>query len=107
MRGVVASGIITAKFNRFHLLVFLMFICHRLRRYDLAKYGVGLPWMLEDWDLTSSQAGGQVGSHSLFGGMVMSTGMNPKLVLLHLPCQVSLHRSIIFWSKKNMDLLTG
>ncbi|MFC8562551.1 MFS transporter [Peribacillus frigoritolerans] len=71
MRSVIASDIIAvSKFNRFHLLVFLWcFYAIAFDGYEIAMYGVGLPWMMEEWDLTSIQAGA-VGSYSLFGMMM-------------------------------------
>lgn len=58
MRSVVASDIVSAsKFNRFHLLVFLWcFYAIAFDGYDIAMYGVGLPWMMEEWNLSSVQA---------------------------------------------------
>ena len=32
-------------------------------------YGVGLPWMMKEWNLSALQAGA-VGSYSLFGMMI-------------------------------------
>ncbi|MFE4239103.1 hypothetical protein [Peribacillus butanolivorans] len=37
--------------------------------YDIAMYGVGLPWMMEEWDLSSIQAGA-IASYSLVGMML-------------------------------------
>ena len=71
MRTIDAQDVVSAsKFNRFHLLVFLWcFYAIAFDGYDIAMYGVGLPWMMEEWDLTSIQAGA-VGSYSLFGMMM-------------------------------------
>ncbi|MDT3761976.1 MFS transporter [Priestia filamentosa] len=71
MRSIVASDVVAAsKFNRFHLLVFLWcFYAIGFDGYDIAMYGVGLPWMMEEWNISSVQAGA-VGSYSLFGMLV-------------------------------------
>ncbi|CAH0173409.1 hypothetical protein SRABI96_01251 [Peribacillus sp. Bi96] len=52
MRSVVATDIIAvSEFNRFHLLVFLWcFYAIAFDGYDIAMYGVGLPWMTDEWD---------------------------------------------------------
>src|SRR6478672_5376818 len=70
MRTVIAQDVISAsKFNRFHLLVFIWcFYAIGFDGFDIAMYGVGLPWMMEEWNLSPLQAGA-VGSYSLFGMM--------------------------------------
>ena len=70
MRSIVAPDVVSAsKFNRFHLVVFLWcFYAIAFDGYDIAMYGVGLPWMMEEWNLSPLQAGA-VGSYSLFGMM--------------------------------------
>ena len=44
--------------------------------YDIAMYGVGLPWMMEEWNLSALQAGA-VGSYSLFGMMIGALVLAP------------------------------
>ena len=64
VRTVVAQDVVSAsKFNRFHLLVFLWcFYAIGFDGFDIAMYGVGLPWMMEEWNLSPLQAGA-VGSY--------------------------------------------
>ncbi|WP_338450007.1 aromatic acid/H+ symport family MFS transporter [Niallia oryzisoli] len=71
MRSIVAPDIVSgSKFNRFHLMVFLWcFYAIAFDGFDIAMYGVGLPWMMEELHLTPIQAGA-VGSYSLFGMML-------------------------------------
>ena len=44
--------------------------------FDIAMYGVGLPWMMEEWNLSALQAGA-VGSYSLFGMMIGALVLSP------------------------------
>lgn len=37
--------------------------------YDIAMYGVSLPWLMEEWSLTAIQAGA-IGSYTLIGMML-------------------------------------
>lgn len=59
-----------AKFNRFHLQV--LFWCALIiifDGYDLVIYGVVLPTLMKEWNLTPLQAGA-LGSYALFGMML-------------------------------------
>jgi MFS transporter, AAHS family, benzoate transport protein len=78
MRSIIAQDVVAAsKFNRFHLMVFLWcFYAIAFDGYDIAMYGVGLPYMMEDWGLTSVQAGA-VGSYSLFGMLLGALVLAP------------------------------
>ena len=78
MRTVIAQDVISAsKFNRFHLLVFIWcFYAIGFDGFDIAMYGVGLPWMMEEWNLSAIQAGA-VGSYSLFGMMIGALVLAP------------------------------
>ena len=78
MRTVVAQDVVSAsKFNRFHLLVFIWcFYAIGFDGFDIAMYGVGLPWMMEEWNLSALQAGA-VGSYSLFGMMIGALVLSP------------------------------
>ncbi|MFC2949525.1 MFS transporter [Virgibacillus sediminis] len=71
MRTVNTSQVIAdSKFNKFHLLVFLW--CAFLIAFDgfdIAMYGVGLPLMMEDYGLTTVEAG-TIGSYALIGMMI-------------------------------------
>lgn len=68
MRSIVAPDVVhESKFNRFHLGVFIWcFLAIAFDGYDIAIYGVGLPWMMKDLHFTSLQSGA-VGSITLFG----------------------------------------
>ena len=70
MRNVDVHRIIDeAKFNKFHLNV--LFWCALViifDGYDLVIYGVVLPVLMKEWDLTPLQAG-SLGSAALFGMM--------------------------------------
>ncbi|WP_051891179.1 MFS transporter [Chryseobacterium sp. JM1] len=58
-----------ARFNGFHkLLVFWCFIMIVFDVYDLVVFGVVLPVLMEEWNLTPVQAGA-LGSYALFGMM--------------------------------------
>ena len=64
MRSIVAPDVVSAsKFNRFHLVVFLWcFYAIAFDGYDIAMYGVGLPWMMEEVEFisTSGRSSGQL-----------------------------------------------
>lgn len=57
MRKIVALDVVAAsKFNRFHLLVFIWcFYAIAFDGYDIAMYGVGLPWMMKEWGCPRSR----------------------------------------------------
>ncbi|MDM5200203.1 MFS transporter [Fictibacillus enclensis] len=78
MRKIVALDVVAAsKFNRFHLLVFIWcFYAIAFDGYDIAMYGVGLPWMMKEWGLSPIQAGA-VGSYSLFGMLLGALVLGP------------------------------
>ncbi|MBD8591765.1 MFS transporter [Peribacillus simplex] len=78
MRTIAAQDVVSAsKFNRFHLLVFIWcFYAIGFDGYDIAMYGVGMPWMMEEWNLSAIQAGA-VGSYSLFGMMIGALVLSP------------------------------
>jgi AAHS family benzoate transporter-like MFS transporter len=58
-----------AKFNRFHwVLLFWCALVIIFDGYDLVIYGVVLPKLMADWNLTPMQAG-TMGSYALFGMM--------------------------------------
>ena len=71
MRQIKASEVVAAsRFNRFHLMVYLWcFFGIAFDGYDIAMYGVSLPWLMKEWDLTLVQAGA-IGSYSLVGMVV-------------------------------------
>ncbi|RLL46582.1 MFS transporter [Oceanobacillus piezotolerans] len=59
--------IATSKFNRFHLqLIFWGFIIILFDGYDLVVYGTVVPVLIEEWNLSSVEAGA-MGSYGLFG----------------------------------------
>ncbi|MGE7764337.1 MFS transporter [Peribacillus sp. NPDC096540] len=78
MRSVNASEVVAvSKFNRFHLFVFIWcFYAIAFDGYDIAMYGVGLPWMMEEWDLSSIQAGA-IASYALVGMMLGALVFGP------------------------------
>ena len=78
MRTIIAQDVVSAsKFNRFHLLVFIWcFYAIGFDGFDIAMYGVGLPWMMEEWNLSTLQAGA-VESYSLFGMMIGALVLSP------------------------------
>lgn len=78
MRTIVAPDIVSeSKFNRFHLMIFLWcFYAIAFDGFDIAMYGVGLPWMMEELNLTPIEAGA-VGSYSLIGMMVGALVLAP------------------------------
>ncbi|WP_078543293.1 MFS transporter [Litchfieldia alkalitelluris] len=73
MRIVQASQVVAeSKFNKFHLLVFLWcFFAIAFDGFDIALYGIGLPLMMEEYQLTLVEAGA-IGSYTLVGMMLGS-----------------------------------
>ncbi|GIN74441.1 MFS transporter [Bacillus sp. J14TS2] len=73
MRVVQTTQVIAeSKFNKFHLLVFLWcFYAIAFDGFDIALYGIGLPFMMDDFGLTTVEAGA-IGSYSLVGMMIGS-----------------------------------
>ncbi|GKU83846.1 aromatic acid/H+ symport family MFS transporter [Niallia sp. NCCP-28] len=73
MRVVQTSQVIAeSKFNKFHLLVFLWcFYAIAFDGFDIALYGIGLPLMMKDYELTLVEAGA-IGSYTLVGMMLGS-----------------------------------
>lgn len=71
MRNVQTTQVVAnSKFNKFHLLVFIWcFFVMMFDGYDIALYGIGLPLMMEDFNLTAVE-GGAIGSYSIIGTMV-------------------------------------
>ncbi|RDW19705.1 MFS transporter [Oceanobacillus chungangensis] len=58
-----------SKFNKFHLLVFLWcFYVIAFDGFDVALYGIGLPLMMEDYNITVVEAGA-ISSYSVIGTM--------------------------------------
>jgi AAHS family benzoate transporter-like MFS transporter len=70
MRSINPSEVmIHSKFGRFHLMVlFWCAFCIIFDGYDLTMYGVVLPVLMNEWNLTPIQAGA-IGSYALFGMM--------------------------------------
>lgn len=70
MKSINVQEIIDqAKFNAFHkLLVFCCFLIIVFDVYDLVVFGVVLPVLMEEWQLTPVEAG-VLGSYALFGMM--------------------------------------
>ncbi|AXI08532.1 MFS transporter [Oceanobacillus zhaokaii] len=59
-----------SKFNKFHLLVFLWcFYAIAFDGFDVALYGIGLPLMMEDYNITVVEAGA-ISSYSVIGTMI-------------------------------------
>ncbi|PKG24250.1 MFS transporter [Niallia nealsonii] len=73
MRVIQTSQVIAeSKFNKFHLLVFLWcFYAIAFDGFDIALYGIGLPLMMKDYELTLVEAGA-IGSYTLVGMMLGS-----------------------------------
>jgi MFS transporter, AAHS family, benzoate transport protein len=71
MRRIIALEVVAnSRFNRIHLMVYLWcFFGIAFDGYDIALYGVSLPWLMKEWNLTSIQAGA-IGSYSLVGMMI-------------------------------------
>ncbi|WP_110929275.1 MFS transporter [Bacillus massiliglaciei] len=71
MKKINALEVVAAsKFNRFHLFIFLWcFYAIGFDGYEIVMFGVGLPWMMDEWSLTSIQVGA-MGSYSLIGMML-------------------------------------
>ncbi|WOV60498.1 aromatic acid/H+ symport family MFS transporter [Bacillus sp. KICET-3] len=66
-----------SKFNKVHLTVFLWcFFAIAFDGYDIAMYGVSLPWLMEEWSLTAIQAGA-IGSYTLVGMMLGALLFSP------------------------------
>ncbi|WP_087974916.1 MFS transporter [Oceanobacillus rekensis] len=70
MRTIQTSQILAnSKFNKFHLLVFLWcFYTITFDGFDVALYGIGLPLMMEDYNITVVEAGA-ISSYSVIGTM--------------------------------------
>lgn len=69
-KNTIDTTIDNAKFNRFHLRVLLL--CTLIiifDGYDLVIYGVVLPSLMEQWQLSPIEAGA-LGSYALFGMMI-------------------------------------
>ena len=65
----VAEIIAESKFNRFHFsLLAWCFLIILFDGYDLVVYGTVVPVLIEEWGLTTVQAGA-IGSYGLFGMM--------------------------------------
>lgn len=61
--------IANSKFNKFHLLVFMWcFIAIASDGFDIAVYGLGLPQMMSEFDITPAAAGA-IGSYAMMGMM--------------------------------------
>ncbi|MDI5788075.1 MFS transporter [Bacillus licheniformis] len=58
-----------SKFNKVHLTVSCGVFAIAFDGYDIAMYGVSLPWLMEEWSLTAIQAGA-IGSYTLIGMML-------------------------------------
>ncbi|WP_142828494.1 MFS transporter [Planococcus soli] len=73
MRIVQTTQVVAeSKFNKFHLLVFLWcFFAIAFDGFDIALYGIGLPLMMEEFNLTLVEAGA-IGSYTLIGMMLGS-----------------------------------
>ncbi|AQQ54749.1 MFS transporter [Planococcus lenghuensis] len=73
MRIVQTTQVVAeSKFNKFHLLVFLWcFFAIAFDGFDIALYGIGLPLMMEEFNLTLVEAGA-IGSYTLVGMMLGS-----------------------------------
>jgi MFS transporter, AAHS family, benzoate transport protein len=71
MHQINALEVVAAsRFNRFHLMVYLWcFFAIAFDGYDIALYGVSLPWLMKEWNLTIVQAGA-IGSYSLIGMVI-------------------------------------
>ncbi|RLL40397.1 MFS transporter [Oceanobacillus piezotolerans] len=71
MQTVQTSQVLAnSKFNKFHLLVFLWcFFAITFDGYDVALYGIGLPMMMEDFNITVVEAGA-ISSYSVIGTMI-------------------------------------
>lgn len=62
--------IANSKFNKFHLLVFIWcFIAIASDGFDIAVYGLGLPQMMSDFEITPATAGA-IGSYAMMGMMI-------------------------------------
>lgn len=81
MRSINASEVMArSKFNRFHLTVF--FGCAFgiiFDGYDLNMYGVVLPALMKEWNLTAIEAG-LIGSYALLGMMAGAFCLRHSLI---------------------------
>ncbi|MFS0778321.1 aromatic acid/H+ symport family MFS transporter [Neobacillus sp. 3P2-tot-E-2] len=70
MKTINSTEVIAnSKFNRFHLgLLFWSFIIILFDGYDLVVYGTVVPSLIEEWNLSSVEAGA-IGTYGLFGMM--------------------------------------
>ena len=72
--GAVMSG---SQFNRFHMMVFLWcFFAIGFDGYEIAMFGVSLPKLMSEWDLSSIVAG-SIGSYGLIGMMIGALIFSP------------------------------
>lgn len=80
------------KFNRFHFwLIFWSFIIILFDGYDIVVYGTAVPVLIEEWGLSSVEAGA-MGSAGLFGmlfgavllGMIADRFGKKKVVILSI-----------------------
>ncbi|WP_050582838.1 MFS transporter, partial [Geobacillus kaustophilus] len=64
------EAVAASKFNKFHLMIYLWcFFAIAFDGYDIALYGVSLPLLMKEWNLTVVQAGA-IGSYSLIGMII-------------------------------------
>lgn len=70
MKTINSTEVIAnSKFNRFHLgLLLWSFLIILFDRYDLVVYGTVVPSLIEEWNLSSVEAGA-IGTYGLFGMM--------------------------------------
>jgi len=71
MRTVQTTQVLgNSKFNKFHLLIFLWcFFAIAFDGFDVAIYGIGLPLMMEDFNISRIEAGA-ISSYTLISTMV-------------------------------------
>src|SRR6478735_2375825 len=71
MQTIQTSQVLAnSKFNKFHLLVFLWcFFTITFDGYDVALYGIVLPFMMEDFNKSVVEAGA-ISSYSVIGTMI-------------------------------------
>lgn len=71
MRKVQTTQVLgNSKFNKFHLLIFLWcFFAIAFDGFDVAIYGIGLPLMMEDFNISRIEAGA-ISSYTLISTMV-------------------------------------
>ncbi|MED2942082.1 aromatic acid/H+ symport family MFS transporter [Bacillus swezeyi] len=66
-----------SKLNKVHMTVFFWcFFAIAFDGYDIAMYGVSLPWLMEEWNLIAIQAGA-IGSYTLIGMMLGALIFSP------------------------------